>query len=98
MLIYGSNLVLRQEVLRQNNLNENVHRTSFLIAGLMLGLGICVWYESAFIVLTILIILFIRRNPKGALLTLLGIITSIVAAGLVLLALNVNPCNYIVLR
>ena len=95
LLLYGSNVVLRQEVLRQNNLNENVHRTSFLIAGLMLGLGICVWYESAFIVLTILIILFIRRNPKGALMTLLGIIIAIVAVGLLLLALNVNPLKYI---
>ena len=97
LLLYGSNVVLRQEVLRQNNLNENVHRTSFLIAGLMLGLGICVWYESAFIVLTILIILFIRRNPKSALMTLLGIIVSIVAVGLLLWVLNVNPWNYIVL-
>ena len=98
LLLYGSNVVLRQEVLRQNNLNENVHRTSFLIAGLMLGLGICVWYESAFIVLTILIILFIRRNPKGALMTLLGIIIAIVAVGLLLLALDVKLCDYIVLR
>ena len=95
LLLYGTNVVLRQEVLRQNNLNENVHRTSFLIAGLMLGLGICVWYESAFVVLSILIILFIRRNPKGALLTLLGIVISIVAVGLLLLALHVNPLNYI---
>lgn len=98
LLLYGSNVVLRQEVLRQNNLNENVHRTSSLIAGLMLGLGICVWYESIFIVFSILIILFIRRNPKGALMTLLGVIVSIVAVGLLLWVLNVNPWNYIVLR
>ena len=95
LLLYGSNVVLRQEVLRQNNLKDNVHRTSFLVAGLMLGLGICVWYESAFIVLCILLILFIRRNPKGALVTLLGIIISIVAIGLLLWALSVNPLDYI---
>ena len=95
LMLYGANVVLRQEVLRQNNLNENVHRTSFLVAGLMLGLGICVWYESAFIVLCILLILFIRRNPKGALMTLLGIIIAIVAVGLLLLALKVNPLKYI---
>lgn len=95
LLLYGSNVVLRQEVLRQNNLNDNVHRTSFLIAGFMLGLGICVWYESAFIVLCILIILFIRRNPKGALMTLAGTFVSIVAVGLLLWALRVNPLNYI---
>ena len=77
LLLYGANVVLRQEVLRQNNLSENVHRTSFLIAGLMLGFGISVWYESAFIVFCILMILCIRRNFKGALMTLIGVIPSI---------------------
>ena len=95
LLLYGSNVVLRQEVLRQNNLDENVHRTSFLIAGLMLGLGICVWYESAFVVLSILLILCIRRNFKGALMTFIGVLISIVALGLLLWALGVNPLKYI---
>ena len=95
LLLYGSNVVLRQEVLRQNNLKDNVHRTSFLISGLMLGLGICVWYESAFVVLSILLILLIRRNPKGTLMTLIGAIISIVAVGLLLWVLNVNPLKYI---
>ena len=95
LLLYGSNVVLRQEVLRQNNLNENVHRTSFLIAGIMLGLGICVWYESAFIVLTVLLILCIRRNYKGAMMTFIGAAMSIIALGLLLWALNVNPLKYI---
>ena len=95
LVLYGANVVLRQEVLRENNLNENVHRTSFLVAGIMLGLGVCVWYESAFIVLSILIILLIRRNPKGALMTLIGTIASIVAVGLLLWVLDVNPLKYI---
>ncbi len=95
LLLYGANVVLRQEVLRQNNLNDNVHRTSFLIAGIMLGLGICVWYESVFIVFSILLILCVRRNPKGALMTLIGVLVSIVAVGLLLMALHVNPMNYI---
>lgn len=95
LLLYGANVVLRQEVLRQNNLQDNVHRTSFLVAGLMLGLGICVWYESAFVVLSILLILLIRRNPKGTLMTLIGAIISIVAVGLLLWVLNVNPLKYI---
>ena len=95
LLLYGANVVLRQEVLRQNNLNENVHRTSFLIAGIMLGLGICVWYESVFVVFSILLILCVRRNPKGALMTLIGVLISIVAVGLLLVALHVNPMNYI---
>ena len=97
LMLYGANVVLRQEVLRQNNLSENVHRTSFLIAGLMLGLGICVWYESAFIVFSILLILCIRRNLKGALMTFMGVLTAVVALGLLLWALGVNPLKYIVL-
>ena len=96
-LLYGANVVLRQEVLRQNKLTENVHRTSFFIAGLMLGLGICFWYESVFVVFCILLILCLRRNNKGALLTLAGSVASIVAVGLLLWALHVNPLKYIVL-
>lgn len=96
-VLYGSNVVLRQEVLRKNNLTENVHRTSFFIAGLMLGLGICFWYESVFIVFCILLILCMKHNYKGAWLTLVGTVASIVAVGLLLWALKVNPLNYIVL-
>ena len=97
LLLYGSNIVLRQEVLRKNNLKENVHRSSFLIAGLMLGLGICIWYESIFIVFSILLILCIKRNFKGTLMTLIGMIISIAFVWVLLLILNVNPWNYIVL-
>ena len=95
LLLYGANVVLRQEVLRQNNLSENVHRTSFLIAGLMLGFGISVWYESAFMVFCILMILCIRRNFKGALMTLIGVILSIAFVSLLLTILNVDPLKYI---
>lgn len=95
LLLYGSNVVLRQEVLRQNNRNDNVHRTSFLIAGIMLGLGVGVWYESVFVVFSILLILCIRRNYKGALMTFIGVLISIVALGLLLWALGVNPLKYI---
>ena len=97
LVLYGSNVVLRQEILRKNNLTENVHRTSFFIAGLMLGLGICFWYESVFIVFSILLILCLKRNIKGVLMTLIGALVSIVAIGLLLLVLNVNPLKYIVL-
>lgn len=95
LMLYGANVVLRQEVLRQNNLTDNVHRTSFFIAGIMLGLGMCFWYESVFIVFSILIVLCIRRNYKGALMTLMGAAASIVAIGLLLWILHVNPLNYI---
>ena len=97
LVLYGSNVVLRQEILRKNNLTENVHRTSFFIAGLMLGLGICFWYESVFIVFSILLILCLKRNIKGVLMTLIGVLVSIIAIGLLLLVLNVNPLKYIVL-
>lgn len=95
LMLYGANVVLRQEVLRQNNLNENVHRTSFLIAGHMLGFSICVWYESVFVVFSILLILCLKRNFKGALMTIIGVIISIAFIWLLLIILNVNPLNYI---
>ena len=97
LLLYGSNVILRQEVLRQNNLKESVHRTSFLIAGLMLGLGICVWYESVFIVFSILLVHCIKRNFNGVLMTLIGMIASIAALWLLLMVLNVDPLKYIIL-
>ena len=96
-VLYGANVVLRQEILRKNKRTENVHRTSFLIAGLMLGLGVCFWYESIFLVFSILLILCIEQNYKGALMTLLGTAISIIAIGLLLWALHVNPLKYIVL-
>ena len=94
-MLYGANVVLRQEGLRFSNRPDNVHRTSFFIAGLTLGLGICFWYESVFIVFSILLILILERNHKGALLTLAGAATSIVSLGLLLWSLSVNPLNYI---
>lgn len=97
LMLYGANVVLRQQILRQNNLNENVHRTSFLIAGLMLGFGICVWYESLFIVFSILLLLCLKRNFKGALMTFIGVVVSIAFIWLLLIILNVNPLNYIIL-
>ena len=97
LLLYGANVVLRQEVLRQNNLKDNVHRTSFLVAGLILGLGICFWYESVFVVFSIMLILCILRNFKGVLMTLVGIVSSIAFVWLLLMLLDVNPLKYIVL-
>ena len=97
LLLYGSNVILRQEVLRQNNLKENVHRTSFLIAGLILGIGICFWYESVFIVFSILLILCIKRNFKGVLMTFIGMLASVAALWLLLMLLNVDPLKYITL-
>lgn len=95
LVLYGTNVILRQEVLRKNNLNQNVHRTSFLIAGLILGLGICIWYESAFVVVSILLILCLLKNFKGAMMTFVGTIISLIAVWALLLVLNVNPWDYV---
>lgn len=96
-VLYGTNVILKQEILRKNNLTDNVHRTSFFIAGMMLGLGVCFWYESVFILFSILVILCLKHNFKGALLTFAGAAASIIAVGLLLWVLQVNPLKYIVL-
>lgn len=95
VILYGSNIVLRQEVLRQANYADNVHRTSFLIAGIMLGLGICIWFESVFIALSIILTLLLKRNGKGAFITLIGMSFMLGIVIVMLLILNVNPWSFI---
>ena len=93
LLLYGSNIVLRQQVLRDANLSQNVHRSSFIIAGVMLGLSICVWYASALVVLCILIMLGLKRNYQGLLMTLIGLGVILLLIGALLLLFHVNPCQ-----
>ena len=95
LLLYGSNVVLRQQVLIGANLTEKVHRTSYIIAGLMLGLSLCVWYQSAFLVLAILVMLCLKRDLKGALMTLIGIVITLLLVWVLLMILNVNPWSYV---
>lgn len=95
LLLYGSNIVLRQHVLIEASMNEKVHRTSYLIAGIMLGLSMVVWYQSLFLVLAILVMLCVKRDYKGALLTLVGAVTVLLLIWLLLYFLNVNPWSYI---
>lgn len=95
LILYGSNIILRQEVLRRANCTENVHRTSYLIAGIMLGIGICVWFESALIALSILLVLTLKRNSKGVLMTFIGMAFVLVIIFVLLLILNVNPWSFI---
>ena len=97
LLLYGSNIVLRQQVLIGANMNEKVHRTSYFIAGLMLGLSVAIWYQSAFPVLAILIMLCVKRDGRGALMTLAGIIVTLLLLWVLLLILNVNPWSHITL-
>ena len=96
LLLYGSNVVLRQQVLRGANLNEKVHRSSYIIAGIMLGLSVCIWYECSFLVIAILLMLCVKRDHKGALMTLIGVVVTLLLLWILLLILNVNPCNYII--
>lgn len=95
LLLYGANVVLRQRVLIGANMTEKVHRTSYAIAGLMLGLSLCIWYQSVFIVLAILLMLCLKRDFKGALMTLIGIVITLLLVWLLLTILNVNPWSYI---
>lgn len=95
LLLYGSNVVLRQQVLIGANLTEKVHRSSYIIAGLMLGLSLCVWYQSAFLVLAILVMLCLKRDLKGALMTLIGIVITLLLVWVLLMILNVNPWSYV---
>lgn len=95
LLLYGSNVVLRQQVLRGANMNEKVHRTSYFIAGIMLALSICVWYACSFLVVAILLMLCVKRDFKGALITSIGVIVTLLIIWLILFLVNVNPWNYV---
>ena len=95
LLLYGSNVVLRQQVLRGANLNEKVHRTSYFIAGIMLALSVCVWYQCSFVVLAILLMLCVKHDHKGALMTLIGFVVTLLIIWLILFLLNVNPWSYV---
>ena len=95
LLLYGSNVVLRQQVLRGANLNEKVHRTSYIIAGIMLALSVCIWYQCAFLVLAILLMLCVKHDHKGAFMTLIGFILTLLIIWLILFLFNVNPWSYV---
>lgn len=82
LLLYGGLVILRQEGLRRANFNDNLHRTSFAIAGFFLGIGIFLWTKSAFIIISLIMILFLRKNHKGALMTLFGSLVSMALLGL----------------
>lgn len=96
-LLYGTLVILRQEVLRDARYDHKLHRSSFLIAGFSLGLSVCLWRQSAFLLIGILIILFSRREHKEGLLTLIG---SLIAIGLVvglLFIFSNDPTQYLTL-
>ena len=76
-LLYGTLLILKQHNLLDNNEIEKFHRTSFIIAGFCLGLGFAIYYHSIIYYIGILVTLFILKNWKGALMTLIGYIAAV---------------------
>ena len=76
-LLYGTVLIRNQQYLLDNLEIEKFHRTSFIIAGFCLGLGFAVYYHSLIFYIGILITLFILKNWKGALMTLIGYVVSV---------------------
>ena len=78
-LLYGTLLIIKQHNLLENNEIDKFHRTTFIIAGFVNGLGFAVCYNSLIYYIGIILTLLILKNWKGALMTLIGFV---VAAGL----------------
>lgn len=76
-ILYGTLLIIKQHNLLDSNDIEKFHRTSFIIAGFCLGLGFAVYYHSLIYYIGILAALFIVKNWKGALMTLIGYIVAV---------------------
>lgn len=76
-LLYSTLLIIKQDILINKNEIEKFHRTTFIIAGFFLGLGFAVSHLSLIYYIGILITLFILKNWKGALMTLIGYIVAI---------------------
>ncbi len=97
LLLYGANVIIRQEVLRKAQLSANIHRSSFFIAGLCVGFGVCIWYESLLFIFTLLLILCLVKDYKGALMAFLGAFSSVAVVWVIAMLANVNPWNYFAL-
>ena len=76
-LLYGTLLVLKQQHLLDNNETDKFHRTTFIIAGFVLGLGFAVCYQSIIYYIGIVMVLLILKNWKGALMTLIGYVVAV---------------------
>ena len=94
LLLYGGMIILRQEVLRKADMNDNVHRTSFFIAGLSLGLAFCLWYPSGLIAISLYLILYLLKNRRGTWFTLLGTLASVAFVVALVFIFATNPLKY----
>lgn len=76
-LLYGTLLVVKQEKLRNEFKSNNLHRSSFIVAGVFFALGFSIWYYSILLYLTIIIVLSAKKNVKGSTMTLIGFLVTI---------------------
>lgn len=76
-LLYGTLLIMKQHNLLENNEIEKFHRTTFIVAGFFLGMGFAAYYQSLIYYIGILLTLFILKNWKGALMSLIGYVLAV---------------------
>jgi hypothetical protein len=75
-LMYGTLIVLRQELIRKQN-DPGYHQTSFLVAGFFLGLAFSVRYQTIFYTGGLGLAILIAGNWRGMVSTALGFLASI---------------------
>lgn len=76
-LMYGTLIVLRQELIRKQN-DPGYHQTSFLVAGFFLGLAFSVRYQTIFYTGGLGLAILIAGNWRGMVSTALGFLASVV--------------------
>ena len=70
-------------------------RIGLPLCGIMLALSVFIWRQCSFLVLAILLMLVAKRDHKGALMTLIGFVVTLLLVWGLLLILNVDLCKYI---
>lgn len=76
-LMYGTLIVLRQELIRKQN-DPGYHQTSFLVAGFFLGLAFSVRFQTIFYTGGLGLAILIAGNWRGMVSTALGFLASVV--------------------
>jgi hypothetical protein len=64
-LMYGTLVILNQEIIRKNN-QPGYHRSSIFTGGFFLGLAFSIWFQSILFLFGIELALFISKNWKGS--------------------------------
>lgn len=76
-LMYGTLIVLRQELIRKHN-EPGYHQTSYLVAGFFLGLAFSVRYQTIFYTGGLGLAILLAGNWRGTISTAIGVLSSIV--------------------